>query len=607
MAVIQNMTVVDALKKAMTLARGGDHQAALKLLQAILEKNPNQPDALQLRGMLARACGDNEEAVDYFKRSLAVNNQQPNVFNNLGNAWRALGQPEQAIEAYRSAIRLVPDYGDALKNLATVQLEMADAQGAVETLTLFLGNTRGDARGWTLLARAFRHLGKLDEAGKACHKALSFKPDHMPALYELAIIHRQSGEGAQALLLLERCRTLAPQSADVQYLMGNCLQENGRIDDAIMAYRAAIACAPGHRDAHASLNRLLWQTGRDDSYLKSYEEALNENPDDTDLLADLAERLTMGGYAQESIRILHEAGARGIDSPEMQYRLGQALWTRGATDEALASFEKALAGDCDNPGMARELARVLICLEDYDRALALILERLEADPTDQQALAYYGLCLRFKGDSRESWLNDMTRFVYETTLQPPESEGSVIAFNSRLEAALHKLHLTVRHPLEQTLRGGTQTVGDLFDHDIPEIRTVQHMIEQAVAHYINGLPDDAEHPFTGRKAADFAMSGSWSVRLRRSGYHMNHLHPEGWISSCYYVGVPDIVDSASDHQGWLKFGETALGLGQRERIARLVQPKVGKLVLFPSYFYHGTIPFEDIRDRTTIAFDIVPV
>lgn len=606
MAVIQNMTLMEALKRAMSLARGGDHHAAHELLKAILVKIPDQPDALQLSGMLARTQGDNEGAVRYFLRSLEVNDRQPNVFNNLGNAWHALGERDRAIDAYRSAIRLVPDYGDALKNLATVQLEAGDAQGAVDTLGPYLKKASDDGKGWTLQGRALRHLGNPSAAKTALLTALSLKPDHMPALYNLAIIHRLSGEVEQALELLERCKALAPQAADVHFLMGNCLQDIGQIDQAIVAYKEAIACAPGHRDAHSSLNRLLWQAGHDEIYLQSYQEALNSNPDDTGLLADLAERLTLGGRAPDSIKILNEACGRGVDSPEIQYRLGQALWTRGATDKALACFETALAGDRGNPEVIREMARALIILKDYDKAMCLITDRLEADPADQQALAYYGLCLRFKGDDRETWLNDMGRFVYEMALKPPETEGTVADFNARLETALHKLHLATRHPLEQTLRGGTQTVGDLFDHDIEEVRIIQIMIEQAVGRYIDGLPDDADHPFTGRKAKGFAFSGSWSVRLRRTGYHMNHLHPEGWISSCYYVGVPDIVERAPDHQGWLKLGETALGLGERERIARLIQPKVGKLVLFPSYFYHGTVPFEDEQDRTTIAFDIVP-
>ena len=35
-----------------------------------------------------------------------------------------------------------------------------------------------------------------------------------------------------------------------------------------------------------------------------------------------------------------------------------------------------------------------------------------------------------------------------------------------------------------------------------------------------------------------------------------------------------------------------------------VRPEVGKLVIFPSYFWHGTIPFKSDEKRLTIAFDI---
>ena len=40
--------------------------------------------------------------------------------------------------------------------------------------------------------------------------------------------------------------------------------------------------------------------------------------------------------------------------------------------------------------------------------------------------------------------------------------------------------------------------------------------------------------------------------------------------------------------------------------ARAIQPKPGRLVLFPSYMWHGTIPFQQNAVRTTIAFDVVP-
>jgi hypothetical protein len=92
--------------------------------------------------------------------------------------------------------------------------------------------------------------------------------------------------------------------------------------------------------------------------------------------------------------------------------------------------------------------------------------------------------------------------------------------------------------------------------------------------------------------------------LTGGGFHVNHVHPEGWISSAFYVSVPDDLQVA-DHQGWLQLGAPRYpvpGIAPE----RYVQPSDGRLVLFPSYLWHGTVPFESPAARLTIAFDAVP-
>jgi hypothetical protein len=94
-------------------------------------------------------------------------------------------------------------------------------------------------------------------------------------------------------------------------------------------------------------------------------------------------------------------------------------------------------------------------------------------------------------------------------------------------------------------------------------------------------------------------TGSWSSRLRDCG-STNHIHPEGWISSCYYVALPPAVEDTKG-AGLDKFGEPAWTSPLKDR--RRAFSRVGRLVLFPSYMWHGTIPFHDAHPRTTIAFD----
>ena len=88
--------------------------------------------------------------------------------------------------------------------------------------------------------------------------------------------------------------------------------------------------------------------------------------------------------------------------------------------------------------------------------------------------------------------------------------------------------------------------------------------------------------------------------MSNSGYHTNHIHADGWISSAYYVALPDTIKNGSGQQGWLKFGEpdiSLLNISPR----RVIRPEVGKIVLFPSYLFHGTVPFSDTGHRTTVA------
>ena len=65
--------------------------------------------------------------------------------------------------------------------------------------------------------------------------------------------------------------------------------------------------------------------------------------------------------------------------------------------------------------------------------------------------------------------------------------------------------------------------------------------------------------------------------------------PAGWISSAFYVALPETRWAATD-SGWLKLGEPQAELGLDLAPFRTVEPKPGRLVLFPSTMWHGTMP-----------------
>jgi hypothetical protein len=64
-------------------------------------------------------------------------------------------------------------------------------------------------------------------------------------------------------------------------------------------------------------------------------------------------------------------------------------------------------------------------------------------------------------------------------------------------------------------------------------------------------------------------------------------------------------DERSD-EGILTFGEPGIATNPALGPEYSVRPEVGMLVLFPSYFWHGTVPFRSSQARLTVAFDAVP-
>jgi hypothetical protein len=108
-----------------------------------------------------------------------------------------------------------------------------------------------------------------------------------------------------------------------------------------------------------------------------------------------------------------------------------------------------------------------------------------------------------------------------------------------------------------------------------------------------------------RNTGRWAFQGAWSVRLRPHGFHADHVHSQGWLSSACYLSLPPAVEGP-ERQGWLKFGQPGVATDPPLGPEHFVKPEPGLLALFPSYMWHGTVPFGGTEPRLTIAFDLVP-
>ena len=374
----------------------------------------------------------------------------------------------------------------------------------------------------------------------------------------------------------------------------------GREDDAIQYYKRTIDLQPDYVPAHQEYNALAHAMGRDVRALQSLSFARSQYGDTPELLlaeAELMLRLGDGETAENLLRLAPQARA------DVANALGRALVLGGRFDEAEEKLRLAVRAEPMAVAHYHELASALLRAGDYAGARETLKQALALEPHHQATLAYLTIAQRQLGDGDFARLFD-AKYVREYDLPVPAGFADAASFNGALSQELAALHTRRMAPMDQTLRGGTQTAQELFERDVREIRLLRDAIGAAVGDYIKSLPEDAAHPFLSRKTDDFHFAGSWSCRLASGGYHTNHIHQEGWISSAYYAALPDSVSGGSE--GGLKFGESKFGLAAEDNALRLVKPKVGKLVLFPSYYWHGTAPFHAGDTRLAVAFDVQP-
>src|SRR5580698_9519389 len=90
-----------------------------------------------------------------------------------------------------------------------------------------------------------RHIARrFAEADAGYRKVLGRDPRHAASWHGLGVIAYQNGRCEDAVELIGRATTIAPEVAAFRANLGNALKGLGRLDEAAAAYRAALAIDP---------------------------------------------------------------------------------------------------------------------------------------------------------------------------------------------------------------------------------------------------------------------------------------------------------------------------------------------------------------------------
>jgi tetratricopeptide (TPR) repeat protein len=577
-------------ERAFQEGRFADARRSLVAVEPLV---PGHPAIPHMRGLVERRLGNHEESQSAFRRAIRLAPDDPQLANNHGNLLSDRGDLEAALGEYDRAVQLSPGFAQARLNAAITLRQLgrhADARAAFQEL---VRREPGDSAAWNAWGVLEREAGDLDRAAELFARALELKPAHVRAAKGLAGIARLQGDAAAASLYARAAR-LDPQDRGLIIEEAEVRAADGD-PRATERLAASIRADPAWAQGQDALARIRWEQGDSDGFLDELEKALAQMPANAALWARYIGMLVDAGRFRQAADAALAARTHFGDDPGLM--LSEAAYAGLAADHERAErlFSRLPR---DAAGRALPEARHRIRLAQFERASALLDQSRAADPGSIEAWSLTELLWRATGDERSSWLSRQPGLVRQQELGLGEEEWQ------QATMLLREIHKSRARPLGQSLREGTQTRHRLFDRRETALGPLRTAVESAIRSYVEALPPaDPEHPLLRHRTAGLALAGSWSVRLAASGHHVSHVHPEGVISSACYIAVPDL-DSAS-REGWLELGAPPRDLDLPVEPLAVVQPRPGRLVLFPSYLFHGTRPFRS-GERLTVAFDVTP-
>jgi tetratricopeptide (TPR) repeat protein len=300
----------------------GNYDEARKLVDATLEKNPRDNDALLLRGNLALARNDAAGAVADLRAVLREQPTAVGVLRTLARAHVANGEPALGEEALRQAM-------DVAGNDIGVRVELAQ---------LLVQTNRGE------------------QAVSLLEEAVQKNPANIQAREALTRAYLSMNDLDAAKTSAEDLKTAAPTLSIGPYLAGLVAQTQKRLDDASANFSRALELQPTASDALAAITRVDFARGQRAQAVARLKSAVAADAKNVVARNLLGETLLSEKDFPEAIAAFTEV-TKGTPQWWLPWRnLAIAQLAKGDSAAAVATYEAGVTATKHEPMLVSDLA-----------------------------------------------------------------------------------------------------------------------------------------------------------------------------------------------------------------------------------------------------------
>lgn len=381
-------------QQALGFHEQGRLNEAENIYRQILETAPNNPDILNLLGLIAQQKGLHAQAVDYFYQAIRLAPGHAPFHFNLALSLENDNKPAEALQSYQDALRLNPELKEAYDNMGDIFSSLNQTDKAEEMYNQALRIDPDYLLPQAKMAYLRKDISKLEQSARQ-------HPQEAVFPYYLSLLYRQQNKNREALACARRADDLAPGSEELLTLLGELLIITGDHTEAKQVYEQILRLNP-HSPA-ALINLANFATNTDDfaTAEKYYKQALDIRPGDLDAHFNYANMLYHQNRLPEALEEYRSAVVIAPERFEISNNLGLIQKDLGEYEEALGLFFNAFLKEPDKEEISVNIAETLTLLhyQDKEKAEKIAANWLEKAPDNVFARH---LNAAFKGDNCEN-------------------------------------------------------------------------------------------------------------------------------------------------------------------------------------------------------------
>ena len=316
---------------------------ALALAVQMVQLNPEALSSHMAVATVYQRMGKPQKAEQTLRDAVDLVPESFLLYSRIARMRRAQGDREGEIALYYEILDQLPRHYPTLVSLAEAKADMDDTNGAIEVYSELVEFYPDDLQSVRRLAALELSLGRQEEAALGLKDALERHPDEAELLYALGQVQRVARDYDAAIATLNRIDASHELHTEARLQVAAIHEERGDYAEALAEFEQVRALRPNRAlDFHTAALRA--HAGDFEGGAALLEAILEESPGDDEVLYQLGVLYGTARRTEEALEYMLRALEINPNNPQALNYVGYTWVERGENlDEAEEMILKALS------------------------------------------------------------------------------------------------------------------------------------------------------------------------------------------------------------------------------------------------------------------------